>query len=112
VPLEEALGRRQDAREIVAQVGDAAKECPAPFAADPVAGVVTRDRPRRGNRDHGHNRVVALGRKDARRDQRGLARQRHARRLEADQDEEQHEAVVEEELRHGPVECRRPRCLR
>ena len=57
----------------------------------------------RGDDDHPDDRVVALRREHAERDQGGFARQRDPERLEHDHHEEERQTVAREEVRQACV---------
>jgi hypothetical protein len=101
VSLHDPLDPRQHAVRVPPQPSPPAEErAPAESPEDPVAEVVADDRGRRGDHDHPDDRVMPLCSEHAEGDQRGLARQGDAERLEHDHDEEQRQPVRDEEMRH------------
>src|SRR5439155_16436516 len=97
---EEALGRRQHLLEVPARDRPAEEQPAAAPAAEPVADVVADDRGGSRDRDHPEQRVVPLLREYRRGDQRRLARNRDARRLDRDRKEQQHQPVLDQLVGH------------
>ena len=71
-----------------------------PFAPEPVADVVADDRGDRGEDDHRDDVEVPGRGQDAGGDEHRLARERDARRLEHDHEEENDEPVALQEVHH------------
>ena len=77
------------------------QQAAAAQAPEPVARVVARDRSGGTDRDHGLDRIVAVGREDRRGDQRRLAGKGYARTFDRDQHEDEEQAVMEDVLGQG-----------
>ena len=105
-----SLGARQHPLRVPLQPAPALEQpSAAPAADDPVAEVVADDRRRGRDGDHLGDVVVPLRGEDAEEDERRLARERDAERLDHHDQEKERQPVLGDEVRHARSRRRRRR---